>query len=144
VALNLNRSRPIKSPQALDLVVRGDANSLLNRTIRDALPYEQVRNLSRIVQHLGHGPRREEWNPFAIHSTSEEASAKPFPLLHHLIPVTIPSCKVPVARRIRKESVKVYTPKSPPTTDYSPFDLAALHVFPHGARAQAQDFRRFA
>jgi hypothetical protein len=46
--------------------------------------------------------------------------------------------------RVCKESVKVRTPKSPPSADDSPFDLAALYVFPHCARAEAQHVCAFA
>jgi hypothetical protein len=67
-----------------------------------------------------------------------------FSLLHRLIPVTILSSKIPVRWRVFKESVKVCTPKSPPSTDDPPFDLATLHVFPHSARAEAQHIRRLA
>jgi hypothetical protein len=38
-----------------------------------ALPDEQVRNLSCIVQHPGHSPGRQERNLFAVHSMPEEA-----------------------------------------------------------------------
>jgi hypothetical protein len=65
-------------------------------------------------------------------------------LLHRLIPVTILSSEVPATGRVREESVKVCTPESPPSTDDSPFDLAALYVFAHRARAQAQHVRCFA
>jgi len=63
---------------------------------------------------------------------------------HRLIPVIALSSKVPVTGSIRKESVKVRTPKSPPTTDYSPFDFSPADVFAQSARAEAQDFRCFA
>jgi hypothetical protein len=58
--------------------------------------------------------------------------------------VIILSSKIPVTGRVCKESVKVCTPKSPPSTDYSPFNLAALHIFPHCAHAEAHHIRRFA
>lgn len=71
-------------------------------------------------------------------------SALLFSLLHRLIPAIALSGEVPVTRSIRKESVKVRTPKSPPSADDSPLDLATLNVFAHSASAQAQYFRRFA
>jgi hypothetical protein len=58
--------------------------------------------------------------------------------------VIILSSKTPVTGSVRKESVKVCTPKSPPTTDNAAFDLATLQVFRHSARAEAQDFPCFA
>src|SRR5260370_13562957 len=67
-----------------------------------------------------------------------------FSLLHCLIPVIILSSEIPVTGRVRKESVKVCTSKSPPSADDSPLDLAAVHVFAYRARAQAQQVRSFA
>jgi hypothetical protein len=37
---------------------------------------------------------------------------------------------------IRKESVKVCTPESPPSADDSAFDLSPADVFAHSARAE--------
>jgi len=144
VALDFDHVRPIQAAQALDLFVRRSAKSFLNRAIRAALPHEQVRNLSRIVQHPGHSFCREEWNLFAVHSAPEESAVTPISLLHHLIPLIIVSSKIPVTGRVRKESVKVCTPESPPSTDNAPFDFSALNVFAHRAGIQSQHFRCFA
>jgi hypothetical protein len=44
----------------------------------------------------------------------------------------------------RKEGVKVCTPEPPPSADDASLKLATLHVFPHGARAEAQHIGRLA
>jgi hypothetical protein len=46
--------------------------------------------------------------------------------------------KVPGTRSVCKESVKVCTPKSPPTTDNAALDLSTPDIFPHRAGAEAQ------
>jgi len=77
VALDLDRARPIQPAQALALVIRCDASGFLNCAIRGALPHEQVRNLSRIVQHPGHGLCGQQRDLFAVHSAPEKAAATP-------------------------------------------------------------------
>jgi hypothetical protein len=63
-------------------------------------------------------------------------------LLYRLVTVIIPSNIIPATRRIFKESVKVCTPKSPPSADDSARDLTALNVFTHGAGIQPEHSRR--
>lgn len=67
-----------------------------------------------------------------------------FSLLHRLIPVIILSSKIPVTGRICKESVKVRTPKSPPTTDNAAFYLSTVNVFAYCTCTYTQDFCCFA
>src|SRR6266567_170701 len=100
VALDFGDVRPIQAAQAFDLFVRRNANSFLNRVIRAALPHEQVRNLSRIVQYPGHSSCREERNLLAVHSAPEESAVTPISLLHHLILLTILSSKIPITGRV--------------------------------------------
>src|SRR5690242_12548972 len=69
--------------------------------------------------------------------------ACPMSLFRHLIPVIIFSRKIPIARSLFKESVKVCTPKSPPSANDSAHELAFMHILPHCARMQAQHFRSF-
>jgi hypothetical protein len=64
--------------------------------------------------------------------------------LHRLIHLIILFSKIQFTGRVRKQSVKVRTPKSPPSVDDSPLGLATLHLFPHRARAEAQRVRRLA
>ena len=73
VALDLEGPSPIRPAPASRLVIRRDASSFFNCAIRGALSDEQVRNLSRIVQHPGHDPCGQQRNLFAVHSTPEEA-----------------------------------------------------------------------
>lgn len=68
-------------------------------------------------------------------------STRLFSPFHRLIPVAVLSGKVPATGSICKESVKVCTPESPPSADDAPFNLAALDVFPHGARTETPDIR---
>jgi hypothetical protein len=70
-------------------------------------------------------------------------SAPLFSLLHRLIPVIVLSSKVPATGCVCKESVKVRTPESPPSTDYSPLDLSALDGIPHRACAESEYVRGF-
>jgi hypothetical protein len=65
-------------------------------------------------------------------------SAGLFWLFHRLIPVIVLSSEVPVTGRVRKEGVKVCTPKSPPPADDSAFDLSPADVFAQCARAEPQ------
>ena len=82
--------------------------------------------------------------PFAVHSPPEKAACASISLLHRLIPIAVLSSKVPLTESVRKERVKVCTPESPPSADDSPLDLAALEIFPHRARAEAQHVGCFA
>jgi hypothetical protein len=113
------------------------------------LPDEQVGDFSRIIETTPHKPGWDDRHALAVESRprSNEVlmpSARLFPLYHRLIPVIILSIKVPIRGRVFKESVKVFTPKSPAFSDDSAPNFAAFHVFPHCSRAQTQNFRRFA
>jgi len=61
-----------------------------------------------------------------------------FPLYHHLIPGTAFSYKVPATGSIRKESVKVCTPESPPPTDDATLDLSTLQEHLTSCREAAE------
>jgi len=109
-------------------------------------PDQQIRDSAWIVEIASHKPCGDYGHVFAVEPCPETKkaairSAPLFSLLHRLIPVIALSSKVPVTGSIRKESVKVRTPKSPPTTDYAPLDLSTPDIFPHRAGAEAQHFR---
>jgi hypothetical protein len=112
------------------------------------LPDQQVGNSARIVEIGSHNPCRDYGHVLAVEPRPRAnetlmPSASLFALLHRLISLIVVSSKIPVTRRVRKESVKVRTPKSPPSADDSPFDFAALHIFPDGASTEVQHVRCF-
>lgn len=76
-------------------------------------------------------------------SLSSNNDGRLFSLLHHLILVIILSYEIRVAGSFLKESVKVFTPKSPHSTDNASLDLAAVYVMAHCSHAQTEYFRRF-
>jgi Sigma-70 region 2 len=59
----------------------------------------------------------------------------------HLLLVLILSTKIPITRRISKESVKVCTPKFPSSSNNSALNLSALNVFANRSRIQPEHFR---
>jgi hypothetical protein len=127
-------------------------HNFLNFTVMSlVLPYQQIGDSAWIVEIASHKPRRDDGHVLAVEPRPESkevlmpaASLSSFSLLHRLIPVTILSSKVRVTGRICKEGVKVSTPESPASADDAPFNLAALQVAPHCARAETQHLRRFA
>src|SRR5271163_205181 len=107
------------------------------------LPDQEIGDFARIVEIASHEPRRDDRYVLAVEPRprANEVLMPPaglFSSLHRLIPVTILSSKFPVTGSICKEGVEVCPPKSPPPTDDAPFDLAALQVVPHCARAESQ------
>ena len=56
------------------LVERMDVNTFLNRA-SGVLPRERVRSFLWIVENLGHGPRGQKWNLFAVHPAPEKPPA---------------------------------------------------------------------
>jgi len=76
-----------------DVAVMGrDVNTFPNGA-SGGLPHEQVRGLSGIVESLGHSPRGQKWNLFAVYPAPEKpafiAPRVQDLLSHHLIAVTI-------------------------------------------------------
>jgi hypothetical protein len=71
------------------------------------------------------------------------SAASLFAPLHRLIPLIFFSSKISVMGCVCKDSVKVCTPESPPSTDYSPLYLSALDVLPHRAGAESKHIRGF-
>jgi hypothetical protein len=57
--------------------------------------------------------------------------------------VIILSSEIPVTGRIFKESVKVCTPKSPPSANDAPLNLSALNIFAHRPGIQPEHFGCF-
>jgi hypothetical protein len=104
-------------------------------------PDQQIGDSARIVEIASHNPGREDGHVLAVEPGPRPnevlmPSARLFSLLHRLIPLIILSSEVPVTGRVRKESVKVRTPKSPPSADDSPFDLPPADVFAQSAHAE--------
>jgi len=118
-------------------------HSFFNSAVSLAFPDQQIGNSARIIETTAHKPGRDDGHRLAVEPRprSNEVlmpAASLFAPLHRLIPVAVFSSEVPVTGCVRKESVKVRRPKSPPSADDSPVDLAALHVFPQRARTEAQ------
>jgi hypothetical protein len=121
-------------------------HSLHDPTASFIFPDQQIRDFARIVKIASHQPSRDDWDVLAVEPGSEPEevlvrSAPLFSLLHRLIPVTVLSSKIPLRGRICKESVKVCTSKSPPSTDNAPLDLFSAYVTAQRARAEAQHIR---
>jgi len=150
-----NCSAPIGSLQlrmiggAVRTYAARQPHSFLDLAVSLVLPDQQVRDSSRIVEIASHKPSRDDGHVLAVESRPETEeiavpSAPLLPLLHRLIPLIILSGKIPVTWRVRKESIKVRTPESPPFSDDSPFDLSSFDVLPHRARVKPQDFSSLA
>jgi len=95
------------------------------------LPDQQTWDSAWIVEIASHKPGRDERHVLAVEPRPRAnevlmLAAPLFSPLHRLIPVAVLSSEVPLTGRVRKESVKVRTPESPPSADDLPFDLATL------------------
>src|SRR5260370_22119367 len=121
-------------------------HGLLNFVAFPTLPDDQIGNHSRVVQNRANSTGPERGNLLAVYAVAVEAPAippnLPFSLFHHLIPIPLPSSKIPVRWCVFKESVKVCTPESPSSADDAPLDFSSTDVFAHRARTQTQHFRR--
>ena len=121
------------------------AHSFFDFAFLLASPDQQIGDISRIIQDSAHYLCGEHRYEFAIHPPAEETPSAPISRVcapvHHLIAVIIPSSKIPVTGRVFKESIKVRTPKSPPSADDPPLNLATSNVFAYGPWIQPEHFR---